>query len=44
MKYCTKCLMPNTRPGSNFDTDNVCEACNNYEKQKMLTGILVLLN
>ena len=26
--------MPNTRPGSNFDTDNVCEACNNYEKQK----------
>jgi N-acetyl sugar amidotransferase len=26
--------MPNTRPGCKFDDDNVCEACNNYEKQK----------
>ncbi len=34
MKYCKKCLMPNTRPGSKFDVDNICEACNNYEKQK----------
>ena len=26
--------MPNTRPGLKFDADNVCEACNNHEKQK----------
>ena len=34
MKYCKKCLMPDTRPGCKFDTDDVCEACNNSEKQK----------
>ena len=33
MKYCTKCLMPNTRPGITF-VDGVCAACINHEKQK----------
>ena len=33
MKYCTKCLMPNTRPGIKFDNDDVCTACTNYEKR-----------
>ena len=33
MKYCKKCLMPNTRPGIKFDTDGVCIPCINYEKQ-----------
>jgi len=34
MKYCKKCLMPDTRPGSVFNPENICEACTNYEKQK----------
>ncbi len=33
MKYCSKCLMPDTRPGIKF-TDGVCAACINYAKQK----------
>jgi len=35
MKYCKKCLMPDTRPGLTFDKDGVCAACKNYEKQKL---------
>lgn len=34
MEYCKKCLMPNTRPGLEFDNNGVCEACNNFAKQK----------
>ena len=33
MKYCKKCVMPDTRPGSLFDEEGVCQACRNYEKQ-----------
>lgn len=33
IKYCKKCVMPNTRPGINFDDQGVCEACNNYAKK-----------
>lgn len=33
-KYCKKCLMPDTRPGSNFNDEGVCQACLNYEKRK----------
>ncbi|MBN1293325.1 MAG: N-acetyl sugar amidotransferase [Candidatus Latescibacteria bacterium] len=32
MKYCKKCLMPDTRPGIRF-VDGVCVACIHYEKQ-----------
>lgn len=28
MKYCTKCLQPDTRPGIRFDVNGVCPACN----------------
>lgn len=28
MKYCTKCLQPDTRPGIRFDANGVCPACN----------------
>jgi N-acetyl sugar amidotransferase len=28
MKYCARCLQPDTRPGISFDTDGVCPACN----------------
>ena len=33
MEYCTKCLMPDTRPGIKF-VDGVCIACIHNEKQK----------
>lgn len=32
MKYCTKCLMPDTRPGLTFNNEGICAACINYEK------------
>ncbi len=28
MKYCVKCLQPDTRPGIQFDVTGVCPACN----------------
>lgn len=28
MKYCVKCLQPDTRPGIQFDAQGVCPACN----------------
>ena len=34
MRYCKKCLMPDTRPGLTFDENGVCAACINFEKQK----------
>lgn len=34
MKYCKRCLMPDTRPGLTFNPDGVCAACINYEKSK----------
>jgi len=34
MKYCKKCLMPDTRPKLNFDENGVCVACLHFEKQK----------
>jgi len=33
MKYCQKCLMPDTRPGIKF-YDGVCSPCINFSKQK----------
>lgn len=34
MKFCTKCIMPDTRPGITFDSDGVCIACRNNERKK----------
>ena len=34
MKRCTKCVMPDTRPGISFDEEGVCQACRNHEKKK----------
>lgn len=33
MRYCQKCLMPDTRPGLTIDNDGVCQACKNHEKK-----------
>lgn len=34
MKYCTKCVMPDTRPGIRFNEDGVCSACQAHEAKK----------
>lgn len=36
MRYCKKCVMPDTRPGIRFDENGVCSACINYEKRKKI--------
>ncbi len=33
MRYCTKCVMPDTRPDLRFDAQCVCDACRSYEKK-----------
>ena len=34
IKYCKKCVIPNTRPDINFDNEDICSACNNHFKIK----------
>lgn len=34
MKYCTKCVMPDTRPGIAFNGQGICSACQSYENRK----------
>lgn len=34
MKYCKKCVMPDTRPGIRFNEEGVCNGCITYEKKK----------
>lgn len=34
MKFCTNCIMPDTRPGITFNEEGVCIACQNNEKKK----------
>jgi len=36
MRYCKKCLMPDTRPGSIFNDEGICQACINYENRKTI--------
>lgn len=36
MQYCTKCVMPSTRPGISFDEHGVCSACQSFERRKMI--------
>lgn len=36
LRRCTKCVMPDTRPGSVFDEQGVCLACRNYEKRVLV--------
>ncbi len=33
MRYCKKCIMPDTRPEQVFDASGVCDACNSAEKK-----------
>lgn len=34
MRYCKKCVMPDTRPGVVFDEEGVCHACRIAERKK----------
>lgn len=34
MKYCKKCVMPDTRPGIKFNEEGVCYACLNADKKR----------
>lgn len=36
MRYCTKCLMPSTRPRIEFNDDGICNACVHTESKKHL--------
>ncbi len=36
MKYCKRCVMPDTRPGISFNKDGVCSACQSYERRKTI--------
>lgn len=33
MRYCRTCVMPDTRPGIQFDSEGVCSPCRNYENR-----------
>ena len=40
MKYCKKCLMPDTKPYISFDKEGVCNACRAHDrKNQVLDGI-----
>lgn len=34
LKYCTRCVMPATKPDLKFDDQGVCSACRSYENRK----------
>jgi len=34
LRYCTKCVMPNSRPNLTFDKEGVCSACEGAEEKK----------
>jgi N-acetyl sugar amidotransferase len=34
MKYCKKCVMPDTRPGIIFNEKGICSACQGFENRK----------
>lgn len=36
MERCTRCLLPRNYPRTHFDSDGVCELCNNYVPAKLL--------
>ena len=36
MRYCKKCVMPDTRPGISFNEEGICAACQNFERRKII--------
>ena len=33
MRYCKRCVMPDTRPGIKFDEEGICYPYRNYERK-----------
>lgn len=36
MRYCKKCVMPDTRPGITFNEEGICSACQSFEHRKKI--------
>lgn len=36
MKYCKRCVMPDTRPGISFNAEGICSACQSYENRQAI--------
>ena len=36
IRYCSKCLIPATRPGQSFDSQGVCNACREFEYREKI--------
>jgi len=36
MRYCVRCVMPNTKPGVTIDADGVCSACRSNEEKRQI--------
>jgi N-acetyl sugar amidotransferase len=36
LKYCTRCVMPHTKPDLHIDPEGVCNACRSYESRKLV--------
>ena len=34
MRYCKKCVMPDTRPGITFNEEGICSGCQSFERRK----------
>lgn len=34
LRYCTRCVMPDTKPDLHLDEEGVCNACRSYEQRK----------
>ena len=33
LKYCTRCVMPHTKPDLHIDDEGVCNACRSFERR-----------
>jgi len=36
LKYCTRCVMPSSKPDLHLDAEGVCNACRSYENRKVV--------
>lgn len=36
MRYCTRCVMPDTKPGVTMDAEGVCSACRSVEQKRLI--------
>jgi hypothetical protein len=34
MRYCSRCLQPDTRPNTKFTAEGICPACDYFERLK----------